>query len=54
MKLITATTCHREGWDYVKGGSGQNIVQYRAVYEVSDVQTCLKICRLTPDCYYVR
>ena len=49
-----ATMCERKGWDYVKTGSGYNIVQYGAVYDVEDVQQCLQICRLTPDCYFVR
>jgi hypothetical protein len=48
-----ATECKRPGWDYVKTGSGQNIVQYRAVFDVPDIFTCLKICRLTPDCHHV-
>ena len=49
-----ATKCERKGWNYVKTGSGQNIVQYRAIYDVEDVDSCLKICRLTTDCYFIR
>ena len=54
VDLCMAYMCERSGWDYVKTGSGFNIVQYGAIYDIEDIQQCLQICRLTPDCYFVR
>lgn len=44
--------CHRTGWDYVKTGSGHNLVGKRAIHGVTKTLSCAQICDLVPECRY--
>ena len=46
--------CYRHGWDYIKTGSGHNLVSYRAIHGVTKALSCAKICNLVPSCHYWR
>ena len=46
--------CFRKGWDYVKTGSGYNLVGKRAIHGVGEAVSCAKICELVPDCQFWR
>jgi hypothetical protein len=44
--------CYKPGWDYVQTGSGQNLVQYGEISDVSTTQKCAMICSLVPECSF--
>merc|ERR1711953_36478 len=42
--------CHRPSWDYVKTGSGYNLVGRRSIHGVDETIKCAQLCMLVPDC----
>ena len=44
--------CHKPHWDYVKTGSGHNLIGKRAIYGVISSSKCGLICSRVPGCSF--
>ena len=46
--------CYKTGYDYVKTGSGNNLIGYHHMDGVSSIFHCAKICQISSVCFHVR